>query len=290
MFFERRAIVADARDDPRRRRPRTREAALAKLLPLQREDFAGIFGRWASRPVTIRSSTRRCTSSCRTTTKDTARDWRADARHRRREDQRAQGRAICTSSTRCSASAAAASASSIPEITEMQARAIIEAACEVKKKGIEVHPEIMIPLVGTVNELDDQARRSSADVADAGHGRAGRQGRLHGRHDDRDPARRAHRRRDRRGGRVLQLRHQRPDADDVRLSAATTPASSCRSTSSRRSATATRSQTLDQDGVGQLMQIGVEQGPRRRGRRSSSASAASTAASRTRRSSATASA
>ena len=43
-----------------------------------------------------------------------------------------------------------------PEITEMQARAIFEAACEVKDEGINVHPEIMIPLVGTKKELDDQ--------------------------------------------------------------------------------------------------------------------------------------
>jgi pyruvate,orthophosphate dikinase len=40
-----------------------------------------------------------------------------------------------------------------PEITEMQAQAILEAACIVAKKGIAVHPEIMIPLVGHVNEL-----------------------------------------------------------------------------------------------------------------------------------------
>ncbi len=40
-----------------------------------------------------------------------------------------------------------------PEITEMQVRAILEAACEVKKMGIDVKPEIMIPLVGHVNEL-----------------------------------------------------------------------------------------------------------------------------------------
>jgi pyruvate,orthophosphate dikinase len=44
-----------------------------------------------------------------------------------------------------------------PEITEMQARAIFEAACEVKAKGGEVVPEVMIPLVGTVEELRDQA-------------------------------------------------------------------------------------------------------------------------------------
>ena len=44
-----------------------------------------------------------------------------------------------------------------PEITEMQARAIFEAACAVAKKGVRVVPEIMIPLVGHVNELRDQA-------------------------------------------------------------------------------------------------------------------------------------
>ncbi len=40
-----------------------------------------------------------------------------------------------------------------PEITEMQAQAIFEAACELKKKGVNVKPEVMVPLVGTVKEL-----------------------------------------------------------------------------------------------------------------------------------------
>ena len=43
-----------------------------------------------------------------------------------------------------------------PEITEMQARAIFEAACQLKKEGLEVTPEVMIPLVGLVQELKDQ--------------------------------------------------------------------------------------------------------------------------------------
>ena len=43
-----------------------------------------------------------------------------------------------------------------PEITEMQARAIIEAACQLNKEGLKVVPEIMIPLVGDVRELRDQ--------------------------------------------------------------------------------------------------------------------------------------
>ncbi len=45
---------------------------------------------------------------------------------------------------------------SYPEITEMQARAIIEAACQLAKEGTPVVPEIMIPLVGHVKELRDQ--------------------------------------------------------------------------------------------------------------------------------------
>ena len=54
-----------------------------------------------------------------------------------------------------------------PEITEMQARAILEAACEAKKEGFEAIPEIMIPLVGYVNELKLQeqiVRKTAAKV------------------------------------------------------------------------------------------------------------------------------
>jgi pyruvate, orthophosphate dikinase len=55
-----------------------------------------------------------------------------------------------------------------PEISEMQARAIFEAAAEVQAKGIKVHPEIMIPLVGFPRELKlqiDIVRRVADDVA-----------------------------------------------------------------------------------------------------------------------------
>ena len=57
-----------------------------------------------------------------------------------------------------------------PEITEMQARAIFEAACDAAEKGKKVVPEIMIPLVGHVSELRDQAalvRRVAAEVMKA---------------------------------------------------------------------------------------------------------------------------
>jgi pyruvate,orthophosphate dikinase len=54
-----------------------------------------------------------------------------------------------------------------PEITEMQTRAIIEAACRLSKEGVKVTPEIMIPLVGHVKELRDQkavVERVAAEV------------------------------------------------------------------------------------------------------------------------------
>ena len=59
-----------------------------------------------------------------------------------------------------------------PEITEMQARAIMEAACNLKKQGLDPKPEIMVPLVGTVKELKQQAEiiRSTAETVFAEQG------------------------------------------------------------------------------------------------------------------------
>ena len=52
-----------------------------------------------------------------------------------------------------------------PEITAMQARAIFEAACDVQKSGVPVHPEVMIPLVGYITEFKNQEKiiREQAD-------------------------------------------------------------------------------------------------------------------------------
>jgi pyruvate,orthophosphate dikinase len=60
-----------------------------------------------------------------------------------------------------------------PDIYEMQARAIFEAAAICRKKGVRVHPEIMIPLVGTVEEYRELARRIHA-VARVVQGKTGR--------------------------------------------------------------------------------------------------------------------
>jgi pyruvate,orthophosphate dikinase len=102
-----------------------------------------------------------------------------------------------------------------PEITEMQARAIFEAAVAVKLKGGDPHLEIMVPLIGSIEEMRNQAaivRRVAAEVFKEKGAKVdymvGTMIEL--------PARRPHRRSDRRRGRVLQLRHQRPDPDHLR--------------------------------------------------------------------------
>ncbi len=77
-----------------------------------------------------------------------------------------------------------------PEITEMQTRAIMEAACQLNKEGLKVVPEIMIPLVGDVKELRDQ--KAIVDrVAPGGDQGAGHQDQVPRRDDDRGAARRA---------------------------------------------------------------------------------------------------
>ncbi len=103
-----------------------------------------------------------------------------------------------------------------PEITEMQARAIFEAAAQLNKEGLKVVPEVMIPLVGLVKELQgpEDHRRPRRQGRHEG---AGRQVQVPGRDDDRGAARRRHRRPDRDRGAVLLVRHQRPDAADLRV-------------------------------------------------------------------------
>ena len=103
-----------------------------------------------------------------------------------------------------------------PEITEMQARAIFEAAVECTKKGIKVLPEVMIPLVAT-REGNGEPGGYRAARGRRSLQREGNEGRVHGRHHDRVAARCAGGGRDRQRSGVLLVRHQRSDADHVRL-------------------------------------------------------------------------
>ena len=103
-----------------------------------------------------------------------------------------------------------------PEIAEMQARAIFEAAVEAgKRTGKPVVPEVMVPLIATKAELDIVKARIDA-MAEAVTKETGVKLELSGRHHDRTAARGADGRRDRAERGVLLVRHQRPDADHVR--------------------------------------------------------------------------
>jgi pyruvate,orthophosphate dikinase len=147
-----------------------RRAALAKLLPHQRDDFRGIFEAMGPRPVTIRTidpplheflpqDDKGVSELARATGKSVEKiRSRIEELH---ESNPMLGHRGCRLGI------------SYPEITEMQARAIFEAACDVAEKNVKVEPEVMIPLVGAKKELDDQAAivRRVADEVFAQRGR-----------------------------------------------------------------------------------------------------------------------
>ena len=127
-----------------------------------------------------------------------------------------------------------------PEITEMQARAIFEAACQLAKEGLKVdargHDPARRPRPGAARPEDH--RRPRGRRGDEG---AEGQDQVPRRHDDRGAARRGHGRRDRHRGAVLLVRHQRPHAADLRVLARRHRQVPGRRTRSARSSSATRS-------------------------------------------------
>jgi pyruvate,orthophosphate dikinase len=152
MFFEgdridamREMILADSLP--------AREAALAKLLPYQREDFLGIFKALNGFPATIRfldPPLHEFLPHAKEQQMDLARKLnipveRIMARvHELHEFNPMLGFRGCRLGIK------------YPEITAMQARAVFEAAAEAHQAGIKARPEIMIPLVGFKKELDLQ--------------------------------------------------------------------------------------------------------------------------------------
>jgi pyruvate,orthophosphate dikinase len=149
MFFEkdrighmRAMILADNEKD--------RRAALKNLLPFQRKDFEGIFKAMAGLPVTVRlldPPLHEFLPHDANAQKELAVDLgvkpaqikaRTEALH---EHNPMLGHRGCRLSV------------TYPEILEMQVRAIVEAAINSEKKGIDAKPEIMIPLIGTFQEL-----------------------------------------------------------------------------------------------------------------------------------------
>ena len=153
MFFEGERIIAVremilADDETGRRK------ALAKLLPIQRGDFEGLFREMNGLPVTIRlldPPLHEFVPQDEDNQQAMAREMkvslgkikmRVEELH---EFNPMMGHRGCRLGI------------TYPEITEMQTRAIIEAALNMKAKGIDVRAEIMVPLVGTVREFNAQA-------------------------------------------------------------------------------------------------------------------------------------
>ena len=152
MFFEgdridamREMILAESLSD--------REAALAKLLPFQRQDFYGIFKELKGFPATIRfldPPLHEFLPHTKEQQMDLARKLNIPVEkiiarvHELHEFNPMLGFRGCRLGIK------------YPEITRMQARAVFEAAADANKEGFKAKPEIMIPLVGFKKELDLQ--------------------------------------------------------------------------------------------------------------------------------------
>ncbi|MCK4394725.1 pyruvate, phosphate dikinase, partial [Candidatus Bipolaricaulota bacterium] len=149
MFFEGERIIAVremilAEDEAGRR------TALSKLLPMQRDDFEGIFRAMEGRPVTIRFLD------------PPLHEFLPHNEEGQREVAQVMGVSVERIQEKVESlhefnpmlgHRGCRLGITYPEISEMQVRAIMEAACNVFSADVKVHPEIMIPLVGNVKEL-----------------------------------------------------------------------------------------------------------------------------------------
>ncbi len=147
-----------AEDEPERRE------ALDKLLPLQREDFAGLFRAMGDRPVTIRLLDPPLHEFLPHEAKE--QEELAKMMHISVDKLRERIRALAESNPMLGHRGCRLGIT-YPEITEMQARAILEAAVQVASEGINVQPEIMIPIIAHATEFKHQeevVRRVAAEV------------------------------------------------------------------------------------------------------------------------------
>ncbi|MFA8298772.1 MAG: pyruvate, phosphate dikinase [Hyphomicrobiales bacterium] len=152
MFFEgekikamREMILAD--DEAGRR------AGLAKLLPLQREDFEGIFEAMQGLPVTVRlldPPLHEFVPHEEANQKEMADEMGVNVKVIKDKVESLMEFNPMLGHRGCRLG------NTYPEITEMQTRAIIEAALNLKAKGIKAIPEIMVPLTGTLAEMKKQ--------------------------------------------------------------------------------------------------------------------------------------
>jgi pyruvate,orthophosphate dikinase len=138
-----------------------RRAALAELLPLQRDDFYGVFKAMHGEPVTIRTIDPPLHEFLPKREDLMVEIARLEAAGRTGPELEAKKRLLARVEELHEFNPMLGHRGvrlgiTYPEITEMQARAIFEAACQLAKEGVKVTPEVMIPLVGLVKELRDQ--------------------------------------------------------------------------------------------------------------------------------------
>jgi pyruvate,orthophosphate dikinase len=161
MFFEEDRIIAMremilAEDEAGRRK------ALEKLLPIQRSDFEGIFEAMEGLPVTIRlldPPLHEFVPHDHENQKVMADDMGVSVEVIKNKVEELSEFNPMLGHRGCRLGI------TYPEITEMQARAIIEAALNLKAKGIKAIPEIMVPLIGTVQEftMQEEIIRATAE-------------------------------------------------------------------------------------------------------------------------------
>ena len=154
MFFEldriksmREMILADT--------VKGRRQALEDLLPMQREDFEGIFEAMEGHAVTIRlldPPLHEFVPHQLATQKDLAEEMHISLQAVKNKVSELEEFNPMLGHRGCRLG------NTYPEITEMQTRAIIEAALNLKEKGIICKPEIMVPLIGTVKEFEFQEK------------------------------------------------------------------------------------------------------------------------------------
>jgi len=164
MFFEgnridavREMIVADTTEE--------RRAALAKIEPYQKEDFVGIFKAMNGLPVTIRT----LDPPLHEFLPHGDEEIRALADQMGVEYERLKGKVDSLREANPMLGFRGCRLGIVfPEITEMQARALFTAAKECNEQGVAVYPEVMIPLVNTVDELRMQAEIVSRVAAEVG--------------------------------------------------------------------------------------------------------------------------
>jgi pyruvate,orthophosphate dikinase len=138
-----------------------RRKALAKLLPMQRDDFYGVFKAMHGQPVTIRTidpPLHEFLPKREDLMVEIARLEATNGDKQKLESTRTLLRRVeqLHEFNPMLGHRGVRLGITYPEITEMQARAIMEAACQLNKEGLKIVPEIMIPLVGAVKELRDQ--------------------------------------------------------------------------------------------------------------------------------------